>query len=53
MIVTRGEKPTSGFELEIDRMILEEKEGRSNLVLSLIHISRDFLFLWAEAEGIF
>lgn len=33
VIVTRGEKPTSGFELEIDRMILEEKEGRSNLVV--------------------
>lgn len=33
VIVTRGEKPTSGFHLSIDRMELEEKNGKSNLVV--------------------
>lgn len=33
VIVTRGEKPTSGFSVDIDRMVLEEKEGKSNLVV--------------------
>lgn len=33
VIVTRGEKPTSGFHLSIDRMELEEKNGKSNLIV--------------------
>lgn len=33
VIVTRGEKPTSGFKVDIDKMVLEEKEGKSNLVV--------------------
>lgn len=33
VLVTRGEKPTSGFEIEIDNMILENKDGKSNLVV--------------------
>lgn len=33
VIVTRGEKPTSGFGLEIDKMKLEEKDGKHNLVV--------------------
>lgn len=33
VIVTRGEKPTSGFRVDIDKMVLEEKEGKSNLVV--------------------
>lgn len=33
VIVTRGEKPTSGFRVDIDKMVMEEKEGKSNLVV--------------------
>lgn len=33
VIVTRGEKPTSGFGVDIARMVLEEKEGKTNLVV--------------------
>lgn len=33
VVVTRGEKPTSGFELDIDKMKLEEKDGKTNLVV--------------------
>lgn len=33
VIVTRGEKPTSGFSVDIARMVLEEKEGKTNLVV--------------------
>lgn len=33
VIVTRGEKPTSGFEVDIDKMKLEEKNGKTNLVV--------------------
>ncbi len=33
VIVTRGEKPTSGFKVEIDKMKLEEKDGKHNLVV--------------------
>lgn len=33
VIVTRGEKPTSGFKVDIDRMILEEKEGKKTLIV--------------------
>lgn len=33
VIVTRGEKPTSGFGVDIDRMILEEKKGKMNLIV--------------------
>lgn len=33
VIVTRGEKPSSGFGVDIERMLLEEKEGKTNLVV--------------------
>lgn len=33
VIVTRGEKPTSGFKVDIDKMVLEEQEGKSTLVV--------------------
>ena len=33
VIVTRGEKPTSGFNVSIDRMALEEKNGKENLIV--------------------
>lgn len=33
VIVSRGEKPTSGFEVSIDRMYLENNDGLSNLVV--------------------
>lgn len=33
VVVTRGEKPTSGFEVDIDRIVLEEKNGRTKLVV--------------------
>lgn len=36
VIVTRGEKPTSGFSVSIDKMELEEKDGRENLVVYAI-----------------
>lgn len=33
VIVTRGEKPTSGFGVDIERMILEEEDGKTNLIV--------------------
>ena len=33
VIVTRGEKPTSGFGVMIDKMVLEEKEEKTNLIV--------------------
>lgn len=33
VVVTRGEKPTSGFNVSVDRIMLEEKNGRSNLIV--------------------
>lgn len=33
VVVTRGEKPTSGFEVDIDKMALEEKDGKTNLIV--------------------
>lgn len=33
VIVTRGEKPASGFKVEIDHLTLEEKEGGSTLIV--------------------
>ncbi|MCB6994598.1 protease complex subunit PrcB family protein [bacterium 210820-DFI.6.37] len=33
VVVTRGEKPTSGFEVDIDKMKLEEKDGKRNLIV--------------------
>lgn len=33
VIVTRGEKPTSGYEVEIDKMKLETKDDKSNLIV--------------------
>ena len=32
VVVTRGEKPTSGFEVDIDKMALE-KDGKTNLIV--------------------
>ncbi len=33
VLVTRGEKPTSGYEIAIDNMVLEDENGNSNLVV--------------------
>lgn len=33
VIVTRGEKPTSGFQVSIDRIAIEEEKGKSNLIV--------------------
>lgn len=33
VIVTRGEKPTAGYEVEIEKMKLESKDGKSNLIV--------------------
>lgn len=33
VIVTRGEKPTSGFGVMIDKMVVEEKEDDKNLIV--------------------
>ena len=33
VIVARGEKPTSGFNVSVDRMSLEEKNGKKNLIV--------------------
>lgn len=33
VIVTRGEKPTSGFGVMIDKMIVEEKDDDKNLIV--------------------
>lgn len=33
VVVTRGEKPTSGFEVDIDKMKMEEKDGKTNLIV--------------------
>lgn len=33
VIVTRGEKPTSGFKVAVDRLSLEEKDGKSTLIV--------------------
>ena len=33
VIVTRGEKPTSGFAVSVDRIALEEKDGKNNLIV--------------------
>lgn len=33
VLVTRGEKPTSGYEIAVESMTLEEEDGRCNLVV--------------------
>ena len=33
VIVTRGEKPTSGFGVKIDKMVVEEKDDKKNLIV--------------------
>ena len=33
VMVSRGEKPTSGFDVGIDRMILEDRNGMTNLIV--------------------
>jgi len=33
VIVTRGEKPSSGFGVSIDRMTLEKKDDKTNLIV--------------------
>lgn len=33
VIVTRGEKPTSGYAVSVDRIALEEKDGKNNLIV--------------------
>jgi len=36
VMVSRGEKPTSGFDVDIDRMVLEDRNGNRNLVVFAI-----------------
>jgi hypothetical protein len=36
VMVSRGEKPTSGFDLDIDRMVIEDKNGSTNLIVYVI-----------------
>jgi hypothetical protein len=36
VMVSRGEKPTSGFDVDIDRMVLEDRNGNSNLIVYAI-----------------
>lgn len=33
VIVTRGEKPTAGYEVEIEKITLESKDDKSNLIV--------------------
>ena len=33
VMVSRGEKPTSGFDVDIDRMVLEDRNGNTNLIV--------------------
>lgn len=33
VLVTRGEKPTSGYSVSVDRIVLEETEGKENLIV--------------------
>ena len=33
VIVSRGEKPTSGFSVKVNRMTIEENDGKSNLIV--------------------
>ncbi len=33
IIVTRGEKPTAGYEVDIDKITLENKDDKSNLIV--------------------
>lgn len=33
VVVTRGEKPSSGFEVSVDRIMIEEDEGRTTLIV--------------------
>lgn len=36
VIVTRGEKPTAGYDLAIEKMRLEKRDGTTNLVVSAL-----------------
>jgi len=33
VVVTRGEKPSSGFEVSVDKIMLEENEGKTTLIV--------------------
>ena len=33
VVVTRGEKPTSGFGVSVKKLVLEEKDGKENLIV--------------------
>lgn len=33
VVVTRGEKPTSGFDVSVSKITLEEKDGKKNLIV--------------------
>ena len=33
VVVTRGEKPTSGFSVSVKKLVLEEKDGKENLIV--------------------
>lgn len=36
VVVTRGEKPTAGYDLEIEAMKLEKRDGRTNLAVHVL-----------------
>ncbi len=36
VVVTRGEKPSSGFDVSVDRIMIEEDEGKTNLIVYAI-----------------
>lgn len=33
VVVTRGEKPTSGFKVSVDKIMLEQKDDKTNLIV--------------------
>lgn len=36
VVVTRGEKPTAGYDLQIEKMKLEKADGKTNLVVTAL-----------------
>ena len=41
VVVTRGEKPTAGYDVFIKEMRLEEKDGKSNLKVYAVFVAPD------------
>ncbi len=36
VLATRGEKPTTGYDIEIDSMKVEEKDGKTTLIVNVL-----------------